>query len=59
MLFEGLQDFDLSFDFAFFDWLKHFNDHIFIVGYCDSHIDLRVFSFTNFSDDLVAVDVAE
>ena len=59
MFFEGFEDFDLSFDFAFLDRLEHLDDHIFVISYCDSHVDFRVLPLSNFGDDLISVDVAE
>jgi len=59
VLFERFENLDLSFDFAFFDWLEHLDDNILVVGYRDAHVDLRVFSLAYFGDYFVAIDVTD
>ena len=59
MTIEGSQYLNLSFYFAFFDWFEHLHYYIFIICNGDTHVDLGVFTFSNFSDDFVSIDISE
>ena len=55
---EGLKNLDLSFHFAFLDWLECLDDYVLIVSGGDSSINFGIFSFSDFCDNFELIDVA-
>lgn len=58
MPLQRLQDLDLPLDLALLDRLKRLNDHLLVIVHRHAGVNLRVFTLSNFGDDLELVDVA-
>ena len=50
---ESLQNFDFSSDFSFLDWFENLDDNSFIIQRVNSFINFRIFSSSNFLNNLI------
>jgi hypothetical protein len=57
--FEALENFDLTFHFAFLDWLEGLDNYVFIIDCRYSRIDFGVLALTDFGDDLEFIDIPD